>query len=321
VLVADLVRPGATVVLDGAHAPWRVGLLARLVGPRGAVHVLEADPVLAALVGPSLTETEAAVVRLANAGLGATTGRTEIAAAASYRIRLGGTPRVRQRGRARLRAETVTLDDYVSAARLQPSLVVTPRGHRLHDLVGGADRTLRARPAIWLVTGLDARGVPPAFVARGYTLFDPATYRPLDGPEFGAAAGCLAIPSGPLRTVAGRWRRAPRLVVFESVSLFAACGSGGEHFQSDYIFLPAGRWLITLRLDVAGRSRIRSVVLDSVGRRLSVAGGRHGARSPTTHVHALALETGEGVSISTRARDAGGEILRGSLTVEEVRFP
>jgi hypothetical protein len=198
------------------------------------------------------------------------------------------------------------------------------------DVLAGAGNLLGRARATWLIPRWPGypRGAT-ALEAAGHRLFDPFTYRPL--PDVSGrhtagisspagSGGCLAVPSRSPRTMKSRWRKPPSMHTLIELPMHAEAPGGAREVSSGYMFLPAGRWLLTVSVNVTSRRAVRSFVFDSEGRRVST-GTCAGVRGETqAHVHALSHAAGGAFRVAARVSSVDGRCHGASVLVEEVLF-
>jgi hypothetical protein len=90
--------------------------------------------------------------------------------------------------------------------------------------------------------------------------------------------------------------------------------------HSGYLFLPAGRWLLTVTTGVNGPF-IRSSVFDSEGCKVSIGTPATSGNGRTTHIHALSHANGGAFRVVARARAFHARCADATVIVEEVTFP
>ncbi|HVY60715.1 MAG TPA: FkbM family methyltransferase, partial [Planctomycetota bacterium] len=147
-----LVGPGAVVVDAGAHLGQYSVLGAAAVGPGGAVHAFEPDPVTFGRLRENLALNGATGVRCNNVALAREPGRATLYLA-DIDVSAGNSlARTRHYGGTETTVEVTTLDAYAAAADLRrlDLLKADVEGAELPLLEGGARTIERFRPRLIL---------------------------------------------------------------------------------------------------------------------------------------------------------------------------
>lgn len=159
-LMQRLARPGTTAIDVGAHLGYFTLLLARLVGPRGAVHAFEPDPRLYPRLVDHVELNGAGWVRTNDCGLLDRRLDDQILMISDH---LGWTsifPEAAGEARS-VRVPMRTLDDYVEDLDIAPEdicfIKVDVEGAELEVLMGGQATLSQARSAAVLVEQVPQR--------------------------------------------------------------------------------------------------------------------------------------------------------------------
>ncbi len=182
--IADFLKEGDTALDVGANFGRIAVAMRRIVGPSGQVHAIEANPDLIPKLRADLDANDSSDVRVVHRAIFNVSGaqvdfycdeRPSAVASGLYRVKEGWP---------KTTVETITLDDYVAANRLAPTVVkLDVEDVEFEALQGSEELIRRYHPVILFEYGWrpDAeRDVIEFLRARGYQCFDVNFYKEVD---------------------------------------------------------------------------------------------------------------------------------------------